>query len=89
MRAYKSLRVADSCSSDLNSIGTYAALCFGDSTNSSGKKLHIEKQNLSVETYLSVNRRDCCHLDIEHSFVIIHPLHAWELNLSQCDIQFI
>lgn len=47
-------------------------------------------ENLSIKkTYLSVNWGDRCHLDIEHSFVIIHPLHAWELNLPQCDIKLI
>lgn len=38
---------------------------------------------MSVFVYLSMNRGGCCHLDTEHSFVIIHPLHAWELNLSE------
>lgn len=43
----------------------------------------------NIFVYLSVNRGGRCHLDIEHSFVIIHPLHAWELNLPQNDIQLI
>lgn len=50
-----------------------------------GKAQYKKKQ----KTYLSVNWGDRCHLDIEHSFVIIHPLHAWELNLQQCDIQLL
>lgn len=43
----------------------------------------------SIFVYLSVNRGGRCHLNIENSFVIIHPLHAWELNLQQSDIQLI
>lgn len=39
--------------------------------------------------YLSVNRGGCCHLDIENSFVIIHPLHAWKLNLPRIEIRLI
>lgn len=43
----------------------------------------------SIFVYLSVNRGGRCHLDIENSFVIIHPLHSWELNLPESDIQLI
>lgn len=42
-----------------------------------------------IFVYLSVNRGGCRHCDIEHSFVIIHPLHAWELNLRQSPILLI
>lgn len=57
-----------------------------------GEKVIWKGRNYNVKrifVYLSVNRGGRCHLDIEHSFVIIHPLHAWELNLPQSDIQLI
>lgn len=55
----------------------------------SGKKIPL---NLSIIlmygwTYLSVNWRSCYHLNIKHSFVIIHPLHPWELNLPWINTQ--
>lgn len=40
---------------------------------------------MNIFVYLSVNGGGCQHLDIEHSFVIIHPLHAWKLNLQEWD----
>lgn len=39
-----------------------------------------------VSAYLSVNWRGCCHFNTEHAFVIIHPLHAWKLNLHHSEI---
>lgn len=44
------------------------------------------KPNTVVSAYLCVNWRGCCHFNTEHAFVIIHPLHAWKLNLHHSEI---
>lgn len=44
------------------------------------------KANTVVSAYLSVDGRGCCHVNTEHAFVIIHPLHAWKLNLHHSEI---